>query len=84
MNKTIQNKIDTRNAKVIQDMPEDIIGTVEMKFIRTTHQDIHAGRSTIGNCIDELLRKLDDKGDRLTQVTVYLDEERELFGSLPI
>ena len=64
--KTIQDHIGKR----------DIIGVVEMEFIRTVVQDIHAGRGTIGNCVDDLLSKLDDGGDKLRKVTVHLDEER--------
>jgi hypothetical protein len=64
--------------KTIQDHigDKDIIGVVEMEFIRTVVVDIHAGRGTIGNCVDDLLSKLDDGGDKLRKVTVHIDEER--------
>ena len=63
--------------KTIQDHigDKDIIGVVEMEFIRTVTQDIHSGRGTIGNCVDELLCKLDSEGDKLRKVTIHLDEE---------
>ena len=65
-------------GKAIQDHigDKDVIGVVEMEFIRTVVQDIHAGRGTIGNCVDDLLSKLDNGGDKLRKVTVHLDEER--------
>jgi hypothetical protein len=73
--KSIPDKYKTERLKaVIGD--KDVIGSVEMKFIRTQHMDIHAGRGTIGNCIDELLCKLDSGDDKLMTVTVHLDEER--------
>jgi len=63
--------------KTIQDHigDKDIIGVVEMEFIRTVVVDIHAGRG-ITATVDDLLSKLDDGGDKLRKVTVHIDEER--------
>ena len=71
-------QLDDVIGEAIQDHigDKDVIGVVEMEFIRTVVQDIHAGRGTIGNCVDNLLSKLDDGGDKLRKVTVHLDEER--------
>ena len=71
-------QLDDVIGEAIQDHigDKDIIGVVEMEFIKTVVKNIHAGRGTIGNCIDDLLSKLDDRGNKLRKVTVYIDEER--------
>ena len=71
-------QLDDVIGEAIQDHigDKDIIGVVEMEFIKTVVKNIHAGRGTIGNCIDDLLSKLDDRGNKLRKVTVHIDEER--------
>ena len=71
-------QLDGVIGEAIQDHigSKDIIGIVEMEFIKTVVKDIHAGRGTIGNCVDDLLSKLDNREDKLRKVTVYIDEER--------